>query len=207
MNFKIYIAGPEVFLSNAREVLNAKAALARAYGFTPICPGDLEIPESDNRGHAINAIDEQMMDSADGIIANLTPFRGIACDTGTAYEVGYMCAQGKKAYGYTNVAADHFARARDFYSGSVVEDADGHLRGPDGLSLENFGMVDNLMLQGGIERRGGQVFVHTARSDARYTDLTAYEQCLEALARRLADDVANRDELIRPEDLDSSNDG
>ena len=50
------------------------------------------------------------MDSADAIIANLTPFRGIAADTGTCFELGYMCAQGKPAFAYTNVRADNAAR-------------------------------------------------------------------------------------------------
>jgi nucleoside 2-deoxyribosyltransferase len=33
-----------------------------------------------------------MMDAADAIIANLTPFRGPGADPGTVYELGYMAA-------------------------------------------------------------------------------------------------------------------
>ena len=33
MPLKIYLAGPEVFLPNAREMLDKKAAMARAAGF------------------------------------------------------------------------------------------------------------------------------------------------------------------------------
>ena len=32
----VYLAGPEVFLPNSREVLNKKIALARAAGFDPL---------------------------------------------------------------------------------------------------------------------------------------------------------------------------
>lgn len=185
MTLKIYLAGPEVFLRDARQVLDAKAALARAYGFTPLCPGDLEIPPSDTRrgmGQAISAIDEHMMNMADAIIANLTPFRGLAADTGTAFELGYMCAQGKRVYAYTNVADDHHQRLLAYYEGNVLEGEDGRSRGPDGLSLENFDMADNLMLQGGIERRGGALIVHRAAPDRLYTDLTAFEACLKAMS-------------------------
>jgi nucleoside 2-deoxyribosyltransferase len=206
MTLKLYIAGPEVFLPNAREVMAAKTALCHKYGFDAICPGDLDIPPAETMkgfGLAISMVDEQMMDSADGVIANLTPFRGIAADVGTCFELGYMCAQGKLVAAYTNVAEDHYARTLGYYGGKVAKDADGYTRGPDGLSLENFDMIDNLMLHGGVERRGGHVAVHAAQPDALYTDLTAFEQCLKALAdRRIA-----RDEGTRPEDLDASNDG
>ena len=61
----------------------------------------------------------------------------------------------------------------------------GHERGPDGLALENFGMVENLMLDGGIEARGGVVVVGNAPPDALYTDLTAFERVLAIAAERL----------------------
>ena len=57
------------------------------------------------------------MHSADAIIANLTPFRGIAADTGTCFELGFMCAQGKPAFAYTNVRADHGERTKAHYDG------------------------------------------------------------------------------------------
>lgn len=186
MILKLYLAGPEVFLPNARETLDAKAAMARAYGFEPICPGDVTIEPAPTRhgfGLKISGVDEDMMNRADGVIANLTPFRGIAADVGTAFELGYMCAQGKLVAAYTNMSANHFARTRDFYAGDIREGADGRKRGPDGLSLEDFDMIENLMLHGGIERRGGHIAVHDAAADALYMDLTAFEECLAVLAR------------------------
>ena len=83
---RVYLAGPEVFLPDARAVLDAKAALTRTYGFEPICPGDLTIPPAPTKhqfGLNISEIDESFMNRADGVIANLTPFRGIAADPGT----------------------------------------------------------------------------------------------------------------------------
>ena len=186
---KVYLAGPEVFLPDARAQLDRKIALTRAAGLTPVSPGDLEIPAKPTKhefGITISAIDEQLMDSADAIIANLTPFRGIAADTGTAFELGYMCARGKIAFAYSNVAEDHYARLRAFYGGSTHRTADGRERGPDGMSLEDFDMAENLMLDGGVERRGGTVIRRDVPEAERYTDTAAFEECLRLLAQRLA---------------------
>lgn len=128
MTKKIYLAGPEVFLPNAREMLDLKASLARDVGFTPLSPGDLQIPPADTRiGHGcnINAVDERMMLEADAVIANLTPFRGIAADTGTSFELGFMCALGKPVFAYTNVAANHFTRIKAHYGGVATIDETG----------------------------------------------------------------------------------
>lgn len=187
MSLKVYLAGPEVFLADARAQLDRKIALTRAAGLIPLAPGDLAIPPQPSKrqlGHAISAIDESMMDAADAIIANLTPYHGVSADTGTCFELGYMCAQGKLAYGYTNVAADMRSRSIALYDGDVHVDAAGRLRGRDGLMIEDVDMSDNLMMQGGIERRGGRMIVHDAAPDAIYTDTTAFEICLKLLVER-----------------------
>lgn len=202
---KLYIAGPEVFLPNGREQMARKAALVRQHGFEPLCPGDLDIPAQKTKkalGLAISKVNEGMMDAADGIVANLTPFRGEWADVGTVFELGYMCALGKMVAAYSNVADDHYRRLLRYYGGDVTEDGDGYKRGPDGLSLEDFEMADNLMLDGGVERRRGIVATHPAAKDALYTDLTAFEACLVHLAG-LRDD---RDKGLRPDELDASND-
>ena len=81
---KLYIAGPEVFLPDARQQMDRKAALARHYGFEPLCPGDLDIPPQKTKkafGLAISRVNEGMMNDADGIIANL-PRRMGGCRNG-----------------------------------------------------------------------------------------------------------------------------
>src|SRR3569832_1243596 len=140
MSVKVYLAGPEVFLTNAREQLDRKIALPRAAGLIPVSPGDFVIPPLPTRrqfGLAISEFDERMMVSADAIIANLTPYHGVSADVGTCYELGYMCAQGKLAYAYTNVAADMKTRTVSHYNGDVFRSEDGRLRGTrDGRSVE-----------------------------------------------------------------------
>ncbi len=185
---KIYLAGPEVFLPNATDVLRQKAALARQYGFEPLAPGDNQIDVTGaprERGYQINGFDEALMDEADGIIANLTPFRGPGADPGSCYEVGYMCAKGKAAFAYSNDPRLYVQRVRDLSGGHLHKGEGGHaFFDPSGLAVENFDMPENLMLVGGIERRGGRVITHKAPADALYSDLTAFEECLRLMAEK-----------------------
>ena len=91
MSLKVYLAGPEVFLLDARAQLDRKIALTRAAGLVPVSPGDFAIPPQPGKrqlGHAISEIDEKMMDWADAIVANLTPYHGVGADTGTCSELG-----------------------------------------------------------------------------------------------------------------------
>ena len=185
---RVYLAGPEVFLPNAREQLDLKIRLTRAAGLIPVSPGDFAIPPQPTKrqfGHAISEIDERMMDSADAIIANLTPYRGISADTGTCYELGYMCGQKKAAFAYSNIGTTHRDRIVAHYRGEVAVDAVGRLRGADGLAVEDVDMIDNLMMQGGVERRGGVVIARDVPTEAIYTDTSVFEEVLAIAAARL----------------------
>jgi len=191
---RAYLAGPEVFLPNAREILDRKIALARHYGFTPVSPGDLAVPETETRGQrglAISAINEKLMTSADLIIANLTPFRGVAADVGTAFELGFMCARGCPAFAFSNCTDNHFERVSKLYGGEIRLGADGRHRGPDGLSLEDFDMTDNLMLDGGVTARGGVIVTRQVPQDQLFLDLAAFEECLTLAAKKLLKQAAS----------------
>ncbi|TWB57402.1 nucleoside 2-deoxyribosyltransferase [Rhizobium sp. ERR 922] len=191
---RAYLAGPEVFLPNAREILDRKIALARSYGFTPVSPGDLAVPETETRrqrGLAISSINEKLMMSADLIIANLTPFRGVAADIGTAFELGFMCARGCPAFAFSNCLDNHFERVSRLYGGEVQLGEDGRHRGPDGMALENFDMTDNLMLDGGIATRDGVIVTRQVAADQLFLDLTAFEECLGLAAKNLLIHVAS----------------
>lgn len=43
MSKRIYLAGPEVFLLNAKEIGKRKKALCRKYGFEGVFPLDVEV--------------------------------------------------------------------------------------------------------------------------------------------------------------------
>lgn len=184
----VYLAGPEVFLPNARKILDLKIALTREAGLVPVSPGDLEFPPTNSKwelGLAISRIDEHLMNSADAIIANLTPFHGIAADTGTCFELGFMCAQGKPAFAYTNVKADFGTRTREHFNGEWYTDAEGKPRGPDHIMIEDLGFADNLMLHGGVVNRGGEVVIGDAPAGQELTDMTAFKRVLAVAAKVL----------------------
>jgi len=184
---KLYIAGPEVFFPNGEEQMALKGRMALEHGFFPSTMAENALDPTGvtpfQFGCQISAANEAMMRDADLVIANLTPFRGISADIGTAFEVGFMCALRKPAFGYTNTTRGYFERlSDDYYGGETVTGSSGIIRGPDGLMLEDHGMVDNLMLDGGIEALGCVLVQREVATDARLADLAGYEECLR-LAR------------------------
>ena len=99
MATRIYLAGPEVFLPDAREIAEAKKAICRAHGLEGAFPADPEIKDTERLpapeiARLIAESNLALMDGCDCLIANLTPFRGVSMDTGTAFEMGYMASRG-----------------------------------------------------------------------------------------------------------------
>lgn len=79
----------------------------------------------------------------------------------------------------------YFDRLKDdYYRGAIAKAADGATRGPDGMMVEDHGMVDNLMLDGGIETLGGILVRRDVAPDRIWSDLSAFEDCLRAAAVR-----------------------
>lgn len=196
MTLKIYIAGPEVFLPNGLEIVERKRALCRDYGFEPSArQGDFLKHAGGDKftfGVLISGHNEALMRESDIVVANLTPFRGISADPGTVYELGFMCALDRPAFAYTNTARGYHERVvNDYYRGNVTAGVNGRQAGSDGHMIEDHDMVDNLMLDGGIDRLGGFVVRHKAPAGGEFTDLSGYEQCLSRIrdggwAERLA---------------------
>src|SRR5271154_3334226 len=103
----VYLAGPDVFFPNAIETLAAKKALCERYGCAGLPPLDAELGRSGKpTSGGIFERNLILMRKADLIIANLSPFRGVSADPGTAFELGWFDGVGKPVYGYSNVAAN-----------------------------------------------------------------------------------------------------
>jgi nucleoside 2-deoxyribosyltransferase len=106
---RVYLAGPEVFLCNAKESGEHKKALCKKYGFEGVYPIDVEINAEGKSprelGLCISDVNEGLIKSCELVIANITPFRGPSADVGTVYEMGFAHALGKRVFAYTNVAA------------------------------------------------------------------------------------------------------
>lgn len=157
---RIYLAGPEVFLSNAHEILAAKKKLCQEHGHEGVTPFDADIGELKNDmecGIRIAAANERLIDSCDVVIANITPFRSQNADPGTVFELGYARAKGKKLLAYSHGGSRHVERIAQLYA--VKEDG-AFLRERDtGLSIDDFGMVENAMIDGGISLSNGVICV------------------------------------------------
>jgi nucleoside 2-deoxyribosyltransferase len=136
---RVYLAGPDVFLPDAVAQGERKKAICRAHGLDGRYPLDVAPPSSGveprARARALFAAMIRLMDECDAGIANLTPFRGPSMDVGTAVEIGYLHGRGKRVFGYTNDPRD--------YAGRVAA---------DGLLVEDFGLCDNLMIEGPLAR-------------------------------------------------------
>jgi nucleoside 2-deoxyribosyltransferase len=179
---RVYLAGPEVFLPDAKAVGAEKVRLAAAAGFVGCFPLDnaldLDGLEKGAQARRILLANEVLMRSCDLIIANCTPFRGVAMDSGTAYEVGFMRALGKPVFGYTANVDDYAARARAFRSRGIPA---GDCDRPD-CEIEDFDLAENLMIASAAEDCGSPL-VRAGDGAARMDDLTGYRLCLMAAAR------------------------
>jgi nucleoside 2-deoxyribosyltransferase len=180
---KIYLAGPDVFLPDAIEIGRRKAAICARHGLIGRYPLDnaVDLTASD-ASLAIFKGNEAMMDAADAIIANLTPFRGPSADAGTVYELGYMAGRGKFCLAYSNdpaIYADRVARSFD-----VMKSEAGHLVDRDGLTVEDFGLPDNLMMIHTLELHGARLVTPRRRPADIWHDLTSFEACVALAAGR-----------------------
>ena len=179
----IYLAGPDVFLPDAVEIGRRKLEICARHGLTGIYPLDCGIdPAAADLSLQIFKGLETMMERCDAIIANLTPFRGAGADPGTVYELGYMAARGKLCFGYSNDPADYAERVRRL---TTVEPCDGRLVDADGLTVENFGLNDNLMMMHALDVHGAPLVLPRERPADIWHDLTAFEVCVVMAASRL----------------------
>ena len=180
---KIYLAGPDVFLPDAVEIGRRKAAICASHGVSGLYPLDYAIDLSAREASlTIFKGCEAMMDAADAIIANLTAFRGPSADAGTVYELGYMAGRGKLCLGYSNDPSTYADRARRFTS---VSSRDGHLIDAQGLTIEDFGLADNLMMIHALDLYGCPLVTPREAPDDIWHDLTAFETCVRIAAEGL----------------------
>jgi nucleoside 2-deoxyribosyltransferase len=180
---KAYLAGPDVFLPDAVAHARRKAEICARLGFEgqPPLNEDVAALASMSEEEAWRTIyrkDLAMMERCDIIIANLTPFRGVSADSGTLIEVGWFLGRGKPVFGYSNTAGS-FAQRCDAYAAAMPDPI-------PGLSVEGFGLPDNLMIPGAVLDGGGHPMVVPADGrDRAFDSLEMFEACAALAARRL----------------------
>jgi nucleoside 2-deoxyribosyltransferase len=135
---RLYLAGPDVFRSDAKDWAGRVRELCRAAGHEALVPLDDDVPAT---AAAIYRSNLQHIAAADAVLANLNPFRGDEPDSGTCVEIGYALALGKLVIGY----ADDLRPLRERLRASGPG-ADGRWRDAGGHAVEDFGLPLNLML-------------------------------------------------------------
>ena len=191
---RIYLAGDTVFRPGAEDLFRAMKDICARAGLEGVCPFDGQaevdaLAPGAETSLLIARLDRDLMDGCDAGIFCLDPFRRAAdMDPGTAVEIGYMAAQGKKLVGYTvdgrpypqkvaeyrKLAWGDSLRERKGTGGSgTTEDA-------DGLIVHSEGMVQNAMTEGFIRMSGGDVAVDPDM-------LTAFGKAIAILRRNLQD--------------------
>ena len=175
----IYLAGPDVFLPNPLEAARAKQSICQRSGFIGKFPLDSTLDftglSPQEAGWLIYRSNLALMNECDLIIANMTPFRSPSMDVGTAFEMGYMAAQGKPIFGYSNDGRLYVDRVAAAAPG--VDE--------NGLAIESFELADNLMMLGAIHLSGGAFQSETIVPGRYYSDLTVFEAVVKLAAAQL----------------------
>lgn len=125
---KIYLAGFDVFYPDAQERGERLKQICRNYGFEGLFPLDNVCISAAE----IFAANTEMIRKCDIIAANMNAFRGDEPDSGTAFELGYAYAMGKKLYCY-------LSDIRTLREKIGTEDK-------DGMIVEDFDLPLNLMI-------------------------------------------------------------
>ena len=181
---KIYLAGPEVFLPEfGKPVFDAKKAMCAEFGFEGVSPmdGDLNLVgmSAFAQGVAIYRGNIEHMRGCDAVIANMTPFRGVSMDAGTAFEMGYMAASGKPVLGYTHATSAFHLRSARYYEHGRSDLLELYSAG---TSVERFDMADNLMMVGAVDCAGFCVHQAHVPAGEELTSLPGFRMCLEELS-------------------------
>ena len=183
---KLYLAGPEVFLRDAIDTGRRKKEFCAEYGFEGLFPFDNQIDPKTCKepiDRLIYRANVAMIRDADAGIFNLTPFRGPSADSGTVFELGLLAGLGKPAFAYTNDGVDLLERMKR--SRNAVFDAN-TARWFDwaDMLIEDFGNVDNLMIDACLAEQGEDRFVRrAAMQSAVLDDLSGFVECLERASR------------------------
>jgi nucleoside 2-deoxyribosyltransferase len=181
---RVYLAGPEVFFSNSQKIGEHKKALCKKPGFEGVFPLDAEVDIKSKRpsevGLCISEVNENLIKTCEVVIANITPFRGPSAEVGTAYEMGFAHALGKKVFAYTNIVVPFTERTIKALKDEVKRSGDGKLRDSYGMFIEEFDLTDNLMLDGCIHASSNRLVIEKTPANQLFTYLGGFEKCLIA---------------------------
>ena len=160
---RVYLAGPDIYHAGALEIAANKKALCDRYGLEGVSSLDMAGGRLfEGGGDTASAITQSCIDlirSCDAIVANMSPFRGPGMDPGTALEMGVMLGLDRPVAGYSldqSSYADRLFRLHEVFEKPLASE-EGHLRAPDGLLVEDFGLTDCAIVTGAVLKNGTPV--------------------------------------------------
>lgn len=176
----VYLAGPDVFYPDAHQRARRHQDVCARLGLNAMVPVDNENLVGSPRDQALFIYRGNLakMATADAVIANITPFRGPHMDPGTAFEIGIFVASGKPVVCYSldqGILADRvlsWSQQDRCPSASAQRDRDGAL-------IEDFGLTENLMIEGAMDHR---LMGHGIDASQVLTCFNDFEQAARALA-------------------------
>ena len=177
----LFLAGPDRWFPDAAAHLERRREHVRQAGFTPLDADRstlVETTHTEAMAREIYASTLEQLRAADGLIVNLTPWRGPGGDPGAAFLAGFASALGKPVFAYMNVTADDDADYRERVEGALgaAPDEDGVWRDAEGGEIEDFGLPENLMLW--AEARRFYVVV----TPEPFEELAGLDLCLQSVA-------------------------
>jgi nucleoside 2-deoxyribosyltransferase len=153
---------------------------------------DLSDTPKAEAGVKIGQMNEGLIRSCDLVIANMTPFRGPSTDVGTGYEMGFARALGLPVFAYANVTNLFSPRTVEWLGKSGSTGTDGRFYDDNGMAVEDWDLFDNLMLDSCIISSGGNLVTNQVLTEATFTDLHAFELCLQKARTKFWPSKLNR---------------
>jgi nucleoside 2-deoxyribosyltransferase len=144
----VYLAGPAVFHPAARALFDYLKEVCATHGLTGIAPSDgldsLDSLPKDQQAAFIRAANVEKIKACDVVVVCISPFRGAGADAGSAWEMGYAEALGKPVVAWCEDMRPYVERVPH------QRDDDGRVFCQQhGMLVEDFGLVDNLMMTAG----------------------------------------------------------
>ena len=121
---RIYLAGPTVFMPDARARGEVLRSVCGEHGCEGLFPLDADMGETPDARRIMREC-LVMLERAQALVADLSPFRGPHVDDGTAFELGFAPARGIPIFGYADELRPLAARIMPRAPGESV-DADGN---------------------------------------------------------------------------------
>jgi nucleoside 2-deoxyribosyltransferase len=144
---KVYLAGPTVFFQNVHEVAEEMKDACKKLGFIPLFPMDTEIDiHSKDAPQQIANSNIALLQIADAVLADVSPFRGSSMDVGTAFEIGMAKQRNLPVVAYMNKKEPEYAKRVIASDTNTSMDKHNVLRDKDSNAIENFNLYENLMI-------------------------------------------------------------